>query len=97
MRDHLPIKSLKNECAVVNLDSIRGPGTHWVAYGKKGDNVYYYDSFGNLPPPRELIKYFGSDSKIQFNYKKYQDYNTFVCGQLCLTFLNNFNKQFFAK
>lgn len=95
MRDRLPSKVWLNECAVVNLDSIHGNGTHWVAYCKKGNEVFYYDSFGNLPPPQELSKYFGSSSIIYFNYTKYQDYNTFICGQLCLTFLNNINKKLF--
>lgn len=95
MRDRLPDKTLINECVVVNLDSIHGSGTHWVAYCKKKDDIYYYDSFGDLPPPQELVKYFGSDSRIHFNYSKYQDYDTSICGQLCLTFLDNFNKQFF--
>lgn len=95
MRDRLPKKPFINECAVVNLDSIYGSGTHWVAYCKKKNDVYYYDSFGNLPPPQELGKYFGSNSNIHYNYFRYQDYNTFICGQLCLTFLHNFNKQIF--
>lgn len=97
MRDRLPRSPRINECAVVNLDSINGPGTHWVAYCKKMDDVYYYDSFGNLPPPLELLKYFGSEANIYFNYKSYQEYDTFICGQLCLTFLNNINKQLYMK
>lgn len=97
MRDRLPKNALSNECAIVNLDSIHGPGTHWVAYCKNKNDVYYYDSFGNLPPPPELLTYFGSDSKIYFNYFKYQDFNTFICGQLCLTFLNDINKKLFSK
>jgi len=95
MRDRLPNKPFINECAVVNLDSVHGSGTHWVAYCKQKENIYYYDSFGNLPPPAELVKYFGSKSIIHFNYFQYQKYNTSVCGQLCLTFLNHFNKQLF--
>lgn len=97
MRDRLPGKPWVDECGVVNLDSIRGPGTHWVAYCKKQYDVYYYDSFGNLPPPRELCKYFGSETNIYYNYMKYQDFNTFICGQLCLTFLNNINKEHFSE
>jgi len=33
------------------LDSEHGTSTHWVAYKKIGNQVQYYDSFGNLPPP----------------------------------------------
>lgn len=86
MRDNLPeSKPLRNECAIVNLDSSNGPGTHWVAYYKKGSHIEYFDSFGNLQPPNELIDYLGD--KIKYNYIKYQDYNSVNCGHLCLKFL----------
>lgn len=95
MRDNLPTKPLQNECGVVNLDSDAGPGTHWTAYCKKDSVVYYFDSFGNLPPPKELLKYFGSRCKIYYNNNIYQKYGTVVCGQLCITFLNHFNKRYY--
>lgn len=94
MRDKLPKRPYRNECAIVNLDSIDGPGTHWVAYTKIKDSVYYYDSFGDLPPPLELVNYFGVTANIYYNYLKYQDYSTFNCGQLCITFLYHFNKYY---
>ncbi len=95
MRDNLPNRQrpLKNECAIINLDTTSGPGTHWTAYYKKDKDVYYFDSYGNLPPPIELIMYLGSDCNIYYNYKTYQRYGTVICGQLCLKFLYNmFNK-----
>ena len=52
MRDSLPDQIKDNEYGVVNLDSFKGPGTHWVAYGNK----WYFDSYG-LPPPKEILKY----------------------------------------
>jgi hypothetical protein len=94
MRDTMPVDPLANECAVVNLDSIRGPGTHWIAYSKHKNIVYYFDSFGNLPPPVELIEYFGNGIKMFYNHYNYQPYNTSICGQLCLQFLHHFNKYF---
>lgn len=89
MRDNLPKKPLKNECAVVNLDSIRGPGTHWVCYRKIGKNVYYFDSFGNLRPPLELMSYFNRSGnvKVTYNHARFQKFNTTNCGHLCLEFL----------
>lgn len=53
-----------NECAVINLDSQRNEGTHWVAYRKMGHVVNYLDSFGHLEPPKELIDYLGVRVKI---------------------------------
>lgn len=87
MRNALPTRSFIEECAIVNLDDINGPGTHWVAYHKKNSAAYYFDSFGNLQPPLELIKYLGSGTKILYNHKQYQSYNTVNCGHLCIKFL----------
>lgn len=89
MRDGLPFLPLRVECAVVNLDSKIGPGTHWVAYFKKNNIVKYFDSFGNLGPPLELLNYFNRRKKVNvtYNYNRYQDYNEINCGHLCLEFL----------
>ena len=64
MRNKLPKSSLVNESAIVNLDSFEGPGTHWVAYKKVGNYITYFDSFGNLKPPLELIEYWGKNKII---------------------------------
>lgn len=90
MRDQLPKKPLQRECGIINLDDHEGPGTHWVAYCKEKTSTYYFDSFGNLQPPYELIKYLGSDSIVYYNHRQYQTYGTTNCGQLCIQFLYNF-------
>lgn len=87
MRNSLPLKMWKNESGIVNLDDKNGTGTHWVAYKRLFDTIYYFDSFGNLPPPKELSKYFGSESRVFFNYDRRQADDTSVCGHLCLEFL----------
>lgn len=95
MRDGLLWRTPRtNECAIVNLDDSYGPGTHWVAYIKKQNRVEYFDSFGNLRPPLELIEYFnrggGGDGglvTIVYNYEALQHYDTSNCGQLCVKFL----------
>lgn len=98
MRDSLPTSSSppkRNECAIINLDSVQGPGTHWVAYKMTGRNsVIYFDSFGSLKPPIELVRYFGGrDVKIKYNPEAYQTYDTVNCGHLCLQFLYKYNKR----
>lgn len=87
MRNKLPSKIWKNETAIVNLDDTNGPGTHWVCYKKLMDSVYYFDSFGNLPPPKELKNYFGEIPNIVFNCDRRQREDSSVCGHLCLEFL----------
>lgn len=75
------------ESAIVNLDNDSGPGTHWVAYRKQGQKVVYFDSFGDLRPPIELMIYLNVD-KVNYNPEKYQTFNSFNCGHLCLKFLS---------
>lgn len=90
MRNKLPKTISKNECGIINLDNYDSNGTHWTAYFKKGVNILYFDSYGNLRPPLELINYFLSNNKknkIQYNYEQYQAYNSYNCGHLCLQFL----------
>jgi hypothetical protein len=79
-----------NETGIVNLDSNDGEGTHWVAYSKKGNLITYFDSYGNLRPPKEMVKYFLSDgsNRLQYNHDVYQT-NSYICGHLCLVFLYN--------
>jgi hypothetical protein len=92
MRDTLPSKKpRKNECGIINLDSIFGNGTHWVAYFRKNNQNHYFDSFGNLQPPLEVIKYLGD--KISYNYNRFQNFNTYNCGHLCLEFLVKYMKK----
>lgn len=92
MRDKLPKKIKKIECGVINLDNADGPGTHWTAYKKHNQQVIYFDSYGNLQPPLEAIRYFNSNgpSQILFNHHVYQKSSKSVhCGHLCLLFLLN--------
>lgn len=90
MRDDLPKKPWKRECGIVNLDISSGSGTHWTAYYKTVNEhgkscVEYFDSYGNLKPPIEIINYLGN--RINYNHTGYQTYNTVNCGHLCLEFL----------
>lgn len=88
MRDSLPERVGKNESGIVNLDNSSGAGTHWVCYRKLGSVVYYYDSYGNLRPPKELLNYWrssGEDITVYYNYKRQQ--RVYNCGHLCLKFL----------
>lgn len=88
MRDQLiNMKPEENECAIINLDSSKGSGTHWVAYSKRGSRTLYYNSFGDVAPPSELTRYLGGSSLIEYNFSAEQAYGTVICGHLCLSFL----------
>lgn len=92
MRDNLPKRINENESGIVNMDSKSGRGTHWTAYIKKGWNILYFDSYGHLAPPPELIKYFQSNGPVHvtFNYDHLQT-NSYSCGHHALNFLYKYS------
>lgn len=87
MRDTLPDKPRVNESCIVNLEPLSKPGSHWVAIYKRKREAYYFDSFGDLRPPLEVIHYLRG-CRIRYNYNQYQSFDSIVCGHLCLQFLN---------
>lgn len=92
MRDTLSKKTgpATHECWILNHGSSKSNGTHWTALAKKFNTVFYFDSFGKLAPPLEVLDYLGDDVNLYYNAKKYQDYGTTICGHLCLRFLCDF-------
>ena len=59
MKDQLPKKIKEKECGIINLENYYQEVSHWTAYYKNKDKKYYFDSYGNLPPPKELDRYLG--------------------------------------
>lgn len=90
MRDNLPKKPRKIECWILNHDIAKSSGTHWTALVKINNMAWYFDSFGRLLLPLEVKIYLTEKVKILYNYKNYQKFGSFICGQLCLNFLYNF-------
>ena len=48
MRDELPKKPRRQECGIVNFNTSKVTGSHWVCYNKNGSNRLYFDSFGQV-------------------------------------------------
>lgn len=87
MRDMLPEKCNKTECGVINLDSIFSSGFHWCAYYRNENNALYFDSYGDVNPPKELVKYLNV-SNLEYNTDRIQTYtDPPMCGHLCLEVL----------
>ena len=85
-RDRLPNK-IKKECGIINLDGIKGPGTHWVCYRNLDSVVEYFDPFGLIMPSLAL-KYFNTSGKhIVYSIDEIQNRNTVLCGYWCLYYL----------
>lgn len=93
MKDELPRKIFHDECGIINLDTSKGCGTHWTAYVKHKNEIIFFNSYGDLRPSLEIIKYFLSDNGnniIKFNYDSVQSFNSYRCGHHCLQFLYNY-------
>jgi len=88
LRDTLPKKPKRNECAIMNLDDTSGDGTHWVAWFKRGDKKGYFDSFG-LPPQTELNDYLGD---VFYSTEQIQPRQEVFCGHLCRFVLKKMQK-----
>lgn len=87
MRNNLPKKRPdNNECAIINLDDYNSSGTHWTGYRKVLNKVFWFDPFGDLPPPLEILNHFRG-YQIFYNYDKFQTYGSVYCGQWCLKYL----------
>lgn len=87
MRDELPAKVWDNESAIVNLNTSREKGSHWVCYEKRGQRARYFDGFGNLPPIPEILRYLRG-CEVVYNRLRHQNFDERICGQLYVRFLS---------
>jgi hypothetical protein len=88
-KDTLPSQITKSASAVINLDDIGNPGTHWVAVYNDADSMYveYFDSFG-MTPPMEIESYLRTSNKpILFSTGQVQAPATNICGKLCTDYI----------
>ena len=97
-RDQLPEKIENRESGIVNFNTSKEPGSHWVAYFRDGSKKIYFDSFGQVIPT-EIQKYLKTNDEyrnnlpvIERNTDVVQEPNTVICGHLCLYVLDNLSK-----
>ena len=84
--DNFPKYIKNNQCFILNTDSSKKPGTHWVGFYKINDKLYYYDSFRRSK--KELSKFW--KNKRMYNANKTdrdQSYNETDCGSRSFAFL----------
>ena len=99
MCDTLPSRPYSKECGIVNFNTVKQPGSHWICYYKEGMNQrIYFDSFGQMTLD-EVQKYLKTSKEyeteiavIQRNTDIVQHVNTHVCGHLCLFVLKSLSR-----
>jgi len=69
---------------VINLDSSVNNGSHWVCLVVKGNDNFYFDSFGCVCPT-EVLNFI--NSKYAFNNWICQDLKSSNCGFFCIGLL----------
>jgi hypothetical protein len=94
-QDNLPWSKIKKKnsiYAIINTDTSKGPGVHWVALAITPKTIYIWDSYGRnaerlLPKLTKQIK--GKKIKIrEADPDKDQSDSSEICGALCLAWLS---------
>ena len=89
----------KSEEWTLNLNRHDQPGSHWVCWIKIEKDHYYFDSFGERPPP-EIIRYLKTKNElktdkptIHCNALTVEQNQSEECGALCLYIIFNMLKK----
>lgn len=89
-------KIKKNEIyfsVIFNLSPHNKPGTHFVAFVKKQNKFYYFDSFGEPCLVDSLKKSISSfTNEIIYSSKKLQQERSIFCSFFCLAFILHMQK-----
>ena len=89
MRDELnKIKYTKKNNIIMNLQTSKDNGSHWVSIYKSCINNYYFDPYGILPT-KEVYNYL--DEPFHYNKIQIQQEGMECCGQLSLYVLYKLN------
>jgi len=86
-RDEL--NEIPHGACIINLDKHKyGGGTHWISIYRKGNVIFYFDSFGEIAPEK-LDKLM---CPYIFNNTDIQGLNSSSCGEFCVCFLKHMDK-----
>lgn len=80
---------LKNHYYICNTDKFFNKGKHWIViyWDSYSKSIDYFDSLGKYPL-YDFIKFMNkSKSKITYNNRRIQDFNSDACGYFCLYFI----------
>lgn len=79
--DQLPHPKAFPSAMIANLDDSSQPGSHWVAlFFQNANKVYYFDPFGEPPPPGPLSAYLSQFGKVIRNRCIFQPNDSIACG-----------------
>jgi hypothetical protein len=93
MKDQINLKTLKNGNFIMNLQNHDEGGSHWTAFIKKKNHIYYSDSFGCLPPQNEVNVFQMQGDKTFYNNTVLQHIDSDMCGYFSILFLYVMNQK----
>lgn len=86
--DKVPKTVNLHSAIVANTDPASKPGEHWVAFYFKDGRGIYFDSYGRPPLTKTVLDFLNANSKSwTWNKQQIQGYDTDVCGQYCIYFV----------
>lgn len=89
-RNKIPLAKTFPFGIVVNTDSDKEPGEHWVSiYIDKNKTPLYFDSFGLPPLHEDIISYLENYGQWCYNTLTLQHPESNSCGWYCIEFLKN--------
>jgi hypothetical protein len=98
--DEIPNFTENEYSIIVNVDNSNLPGSHWTALVIRGNNAYYFDSFGRLydnfsfpPDYRENLQNICLGKKVIFQEKVLQGFHSNTCGEYCIYFIDQLEKR----
>ena len=91
--DKIPKLNELSPYAILNLDTSREKGSHWVAIAKKDNNTYLYDSFGRRDTQIiPNLRFSGNGKIINTDDDQEQKVTEYDCGARCIAWLVFFDK-----
>jgi hypothetical protein len=86
--DQLPREPIKNKIYVVNTDSIKKEGLHWVVIAKLGSLMIYGDPLGLPPLIRPFVSFINLNmidgDSLKFNRYPFQEKTSSNCGRFSI-------------
>jgi hypothetical protein len=80
MRNEVTPSINNNKSIIMNLETTKQDGSHWVAFYQRSRAKFYFDPYGILPPKNITYKF----GQVMYNTLQIQPDGTRMCGQLCL-------------
>jgi hypothetical protein len=89
--DTLPNLTHDKPYSIINVDTSKQPGSHWIAIAKYKTKYLVFDSFGRKT--KTLVNsMYKKYNPIDTDYDKNQKRSENDCGQRCISFLRVFDK-----